>query len=184
MCLLSPCPLEGSLRVPAQRQWPSRAGVGGSGVVDDRKKGSLPSGCHKHLCATNLRRETGCPGVARGQEWDRKEAGGDRRKSGRGQLCRESGRPRVEMGRPPYPQPAPGHRGPPVLQPGCCCHLRGEHRVASSRNNDAEGSPAQEGKGQPPVCPRPGKGRCARGHPAPDAPSPSGGTRDYSGDAG
>jgi hypothetical protein len=26
------------------------------------------------------------------------------------------------MGRPPYPQPAPGHRGPRVLQPSCRCH--------------------------------------------------------------
>lgn len=85
---------------------------GGSAVVGDTKKGSLPSGGHKHLCAANLRRETGCPGVARGQERDRREAGGDRRESGRGQLCWESRRPRVEMGRPPYPQPAPGHRGP------------------------------------------------------------------------
>lgn len=114
---------------------------GGSGVVDDRKKRSLPSGVHKHLCAANLRTETGCPGVARGQEWDRREAGGDRRESGRGQLCRESGRPQVEMGRPPYHQPAPGHRGPRVLQPSCHCHPRGEHPVASSRNNDAGGQP-------------------------------------------
>jgi hypothetical protein len=95
---------------------------GGSGVVNDRKRGALPSGGHKHLCAANLRTETGCPGVARGQERDRREAGGDGRESGPGQLCREYGRPRVEMGRPPYPQPAPGHRGPRVLQPSCRCH--------------------------------------------------------------
>lgn len=30
--------------------------------------------------------------------------------------------------------------------------------MASSRNNDAEGSPAREGEGQPPVCRGPGRG--------------------------
>lgn len=60
-------------------------------MVGDKERGSLPIDSHKHLCAANLRTETDCPGVALGQERDRREAGGDRRESGRGQLCRESG---------------------------------------------------------------------------------------------
>lgn len=110
-------------------------------MVGNRKRGSLPSGGHKHLCAANLRTETGCPGVARGQERDRTGAGGDRRESGRGQLCRESRRPRVEMGRPLYPLSAPGHRGPQVLQPSCRCHPRGKHPVASSRKTTRRAAP-------------------------------------------
>lgn len=112
-----------------------------------------------------------------------------------GQLCRESGRPRVETGGRGLGlglggglrlrEPGPGHRGAsgPAAQMPLTTREDSE-RVASGGSHGAEGSPAREGKGQPPACPRPWEGRCAGGHPAPDAPSPSRGTGDYSSDAG
>lgn len=80
--------------------------------------------------------------------------------------------------------PCPGHRG--ASGPAAQMLLSPARRAPGGlqREQDAKGSPAREGEGQPPVCPRHWEGRCVGGHPAPDAPSLSRGTRDYSSDAG
>lgn len=74
------CPPSAIITTPSRpRQWPSREKWCGRRW----EEGSLPTGGHKHLCAANLRTETGCSDVARGQEWDRRATRGDQRQSGR-----------------------------------------------------------------------------------------------------
>lgn len=122
------------------RQWPSM----GKWCGRRWKEGSLPTGGHRHLCAENLRTETGCPCVARGQERNRRAAGGDGRQSGRASRTTLPGK-RATSSRQGAASASAGHvRGteePRVLQPRCYCHPRGEHRVASNGSKTRRAAP-------------------------------------------
>lgn len=99
------------------------------------------------------------------------------------QLCRESGRPRLDTGRPPPPRTTSGHRGAsgPVVQ----MPLSPERRAPGGlqREQPRGGQPRAGGQGTAACVSAALGGRCAGGYPAPDAPSPSRGTSDYSNDA-